>query len=171
LKKGIIIQSSTRSIGDTFKIVNFLKSETQFDSIDLKQYVINHFDYEFKNKEDDFNVLFKSIVIKYDIILFVTPIYWYTMSGLLKVFMDRISDFLIYEEEYGRMLRGMQMGVVSCSNEKDIFKGFDLPFKKTATYLGMDYLGNLHTYVQENILSMEVKKNIANYVMKNINIK
>ena len=171
MKKGIIIQSSARSIGDTSKIVNFLKSETQFDSIDLKQYVINHFDYEFKNKEDDFNVLFKSIVIKYDIILFVTPIYWYTMSGLLKVFMDRISDFLIHEKEYGRMLRGKQMGIISCSNEKSVFDGFEMPFEKTAAYLGMTYLGHVHSCMEKGQLSTEGKNNIGDYVTKNINMK
>ena len=55
LKKGVIIQASARSKGNTSKIVGVIKLQTQFDVIDLNQKEINHFDYEFKNKNDDFN--------------------------------------------------------------------------------------------------------------------
>ena len=110
--KGVIILGSSRSKGNTYTIVSQLQEQTGFDVIDLKAYNINHFDYDLKN-EDDFNALFKKITATYEIFVFATPIYWYTMSGLLKVFLDRISDFLFEEKEIGRRLRGKKMGVVS----------------------------------------------------------
>ena len=106
MKKGIIIQASSRSKGNTFTMVSCLQELTGFDVIDLSTKQIGHFDYEFKNQNDDFNTLFKDIVTNYDTIVLATPIYWYTMSGLLKVFLDRISDFLKIEKEFGRQLRG-----------------------------------------------------------------
>ncbi|WP_291800231.1 flavodoxin family protein [Lutibacter sp.] len=54
---------------------------------------INHFDYDFNN-DDGFLPLMKNVIEKYDTIIFATPIYWYSMSGVLKVFFDRLSDLL-----------------------------------------------------------------------------
>jgi len=169
LKKGIIIQASARSNGNTSKIVNAIKSQTQFDVVDLNQKKINHFDYEFKNKNDDFNLLFKEIAKSYDVVLFATPIYWYTMSGVLKVFLDRISDFLFHEKEFGRLLRGKQMGIVSCGSDTEIFEGFEMPFVQSANYLGMDYLGHLHTWIVNEHVEENVKNLISEYVTNKIN--
>ena len=164
MKKGVIIQASARSNGNTSKIVRIIKSQTQFDVIDLSQKQINHFDYEFNNKDDDFNLLFKEIAENYDVILFATPIYWYTMSGMLKVFLDRISDFLFQEKEFGRMLRGKQLGIVSCGSDNEFFEGFEMPFVQSANYLGMDYLGHLHTWVETDGVSLKVNDFIGEYV-------
>lgn len=164
MKKGIIIQGSARSEGDTSKIVSFFKSKTGFDVVDLNKKNIAHFDYEFKNKDDDFTELFKSIVENYQVIIFVTPIYWYTMSGLMKVFFDRISDFLISEKDYGRQLRGMEMASVSSSNDDEFYEGFEMPFRNSAAYLGMNYRGHLHTWVEDGMLSEAVKNSIHQFL-------
>jgi len=169
LKKGVIIQASARSNGNTAKIVNAIKSQTQFDVIDLNTKEIKHFDYEFKNNDDDFNLLFKELTKKYDVILFATPIYWYTMSGMLKVFLDRISDFLFHEKEIGRLLRGKQMGIVSCGSDTAVFEGFAMPFVQSANYLGMDYLGHLHTWIENEDVSGNVNDLIGEYVTNKIN--
>ena len=171
MKKGVIIQASSRSNGNTSKIVCVIKAQTKFDVIDLNQKEINHFDYEFKNKNDDFNLLFKEIVKNYDIILFATPIYWYTMSGMLKVFLDRISDFLFHEKEFGRLLRGKQMGIVSCGSDATVFEGFEMPFVQSANYLGMDYLGHLHTWMENDDIPENVNSLIGEYVTNKILIK
>ncbi|WP_034060687.1 flavodoxin family protein [Lacinutrix jangbogonensis] len=166
MKKGIIIQGSSRSEGDTSKIVTLLKADTGFDVVDLNQKNIGHFDYEFKNRDDDFIELFKDIVTNYNVIVFVTPIYWYTMSGIMKVFFDRISDFLKLEKDYGRQLRGMEMASVSSSNDSRFYDGFEMPFKNSAAYLGMTYRGHLHTWVENDVVSIEVKNNINAFFSK-----
>lgn len=168
MKKGIIIQGSSRSEGDTSKIVSILKTETGFDVVDLNKLNIGHFDYEYKNKEDDFIELFKNIVTNYNSIIFVTPIYWYTMSGLMKVFFDRISDFLKDEKDYGRQLRGMEMTSISSSNDSRFYEGFEMPFENSANYLGMSYNGHLHTWVENGLVPTEVKNNINAFVAKQI---
>ncbi len=168
MKKGIIIQASSRSEGDTSRIVSIIKNETGFDVVDLNKMNIAHFDYDFKNENDDFKTLFRDITSKYEIVILATPIYWYTMSGLLKVFLDRISDFLYHDKDTGRSLRTMKMGIVSCSNENKVFDGFEMPFIKSAEYLGMAYLGHLHTWVENEVVSKEVQLEIENYVGKKI---
>ena len=169
MKKGIVIQGSSRSFGDTHKIVEEIKSESGFDVVDLNVLNIGHFDYDFKNQNDDFMPLFKNIVTNYDTIIFVTPIYWYTMSGLMKVFFDRISDFLRSEKDYVRELRGMNMLSISSSNDSRFYNGFEMPFKNSADYLGMTYKGHLHTWVENNVVSNNVKSNIKDFLSETLN--
>jgi len=164
MKKGVIIQASSRSEGNTSKIVSLFQEKTNFDIIDLNQKTINHFDYEFKNKDDDFNALFKTIVTNYQTIVFATPVYWYSMSGLLKVFFDRISDFLMKEKDFGRQLRGMDMAVISCSDYDKTFEGFTVPFIQSADYLGMHYKGHIHTWSENNAISEVTKTRIKELI-------
>ena len=72
------------------------------------------------------------------------------MSGLLKVFFDRMTDFLFHEKEIGRKLSGKKMVVVSCGSDSELFEGFTMPFIKSAEYLNMKYLGHLHTWLEND---------------------
>ncbi|WP_405208745.1 flavodoxin family protein [Aquimarina sp. LLG6339-5] len=165
MKKGIIIQGSSRSDGDTGIVVSYLKEMTGFEMVDLNQREINYFDYDFKNK-DDFEIIFKNMAQNYQTIVLATPVYWYTMSGIMKVFLDRISDYLYKEKDFGRMLRGKEMAMISCSNDDDRVKEFPLPFSRSSEYLGMQYLGDIHTCVQDKELSVEMKEKINAFALK-----
>lgn len=165
MKKGIIISGSSRSNGDTAMVVSYLKDLTGFEIVDLSKQELKYFDYEFKN-EDDFEIIYKDMVQNYHTIVFATPIYWYTMSGSMKVFLDRISDYLYKEKDFGRMLRGKEMAMISCSNDDDRVEEFSLPFSRSAEYLGMDYLGDMHAWVKDQELSMEVKEKINAFALK-----
>ncbi|WP_298236812.1 hypothetical protein [uncultured Algibacter sp.] len=46
MKKTVIIQASSRSKGDTSKIVEYIKSKTDVDVIDLRTKNIGHYDYD-----------------------------------------------------------------------------------------------------------------------------
>ena len=61
----------------------------------------------------------ETIIQKYDTIIFATPVYWYSMSGTLKTFFDRLSDLLHYKKELGRQMRGKKMAMISNSGEND----------------------------------------------------
>lgn len=159
----VILQASSKSKGDTYTIINYLNVNNEFDIIDLKTKNIGHFDYEFNNTDDDFISLMSQIIKEYDTIIFVTPVYWYSMSGILKVFFDRLSDLLHYKKDLGRQLRGKNMAMISCSNSDDLKKGFTMPFSESANYLGMNYLGDIHTWVENNSIPDKVKKNIDEF--------
>ncbi len=162
----VIIQGSSKSNGDTNTILNYLNTSNQFDIIDLNTKNIGHFDYDFKNANDDFLQLMEEIIEKYDTIIFATPVYWYSMSGILKVFFDRISDLLKTEKDIGRKLRGKSMAMISCSNANDLKEGFSMPFIETANYLGMSYLGDIHAWVENGKISEEVKEIINTFRLK-----
>ena len=162
--RGLIIQGSSRSDGNTHKIVSFLQAKTGFDLIDLTEYNIGPFDYKFKNSNDDFIPLIKKIVASHDTLVFATPVYWYAMSGTMKIFFDRISDCLKTEKETGRKLRGKRMAAICCGSDKEEFEGFFVPFRLSAAYLGMNYLGDLHTWVEEDGIKPEVEIRLMNFI-------
>ena len=164
MNRNIIIQASSRSHGDTNKIVDFIVSKNNFDVVDLNTKNIGHYDYDYKNDDDDFLDVITEIVDNYDTIIFATPIYWYSMSGLLKVFFDRISDLLRIHKDTGRKLRGKNMAMLSCSNHNDLTDGFSMPFVESAKYLGMNYLGDIHTWVEANEINNEVKSIIDSFI-------
>ncbi|MFT5889944.1 MAG: multimeric flavodoxin WrbA [Dokdonia sp.] len=162
IKDTVIILGSSRSDGDTAKVVQELQKLMDCDIVDLNEYTISYYDYDHANKDDDFLPLMRTIIQDYQNIIFATPVYWYTMSGILKVFFDRISDLLTIEKELGRKLRGKGFGAMSCSLNSAIDDEFWHPFRKTAEYLGMPYLGDVHVDTLDN---HELLKEFANKII------
>ena len=161
--KRIIIQGSSRSKGNTNKVVRLLMKELEFDLVDLSLKKIGYFHYEFKNQKDDFLSIIKKIANEFELIVFATPVYWYSMSGLMKTFFDRLSDCLRIEKETGRKLRGKNMAVISCGSDEIETEGFFTPFRKSAEYLGMNYIGNIHTWIEDELVISEVETRIKNF--------
>jgi len=163
MSKTVIIQGSSRSKGDTSIVVNYIAEKCNFDIIDLYTKNIGHYDYEYRNTDDDFFDIMQEVIKKYDTIIFATPVYWYSMSGVLKVFFDRLSDLIRIHKDLGRQLRGKNMMMISCSNSNDLTEGFAIPFRESANYLGMDYLGNIHTWIEDDSIPEIVKTKIDNF--------
>jgi multimeric flavodoxin WrbA len=141
----LIILGSSRKDGNTKKVVDKLKSLSDFEILCLNDYKIGYYDYNHKNRDDDFVKLIRRILDQYDTFIFATPVYWYSMSGIMKVFFDRITDLLDCEKELGRKLRNKNMAVLTSSIGDNLGEHFWIPFTKTAEYLGMNYIGNIHT--------------------------
>ncbi|MEM1124588.1 MAG: NAD(P)H-dependent oxidoreductase [Bacteroidota bacterium] len=145
--KILIIMGSSRSDGNTRKIVDAIIKKTGADLINLNDYEISYFDYQNQNKSDDF-IKIATKMMEYEHLIFATPIYWYAMSAQLKTFFDRLTDLLTIRKALGRQLRNnKKMYAVACSSDQVEYEGFFMPFEKTAAYLGMGYGGHLHTWV------------------------
>ena len=148
--KKVVIVGSSRNDGDAANLTKQLIEKSEWELINLNDYEFSYFDYEHRNRNDDYLNLMKEIVEKYETLIFITPIYWYSMSGIMKVFFDRFTDLLTIEKELGRKLRGKRMAVMSCSVGENLGENFWLPFSETARYLGMEYICNSHTITGEN---------------------
>lgn len=146
----IVISGSSRNDGNTARVVDLLSSHSGWDKIDLTNYHFSYYDYLHRNRNDDFLPLMRDLISKYDTLILATPVYWYSMSGIMKVFFDRISDLLTIEKDLGRQLRGKNMAGISASGGNDLGDLFWLPFRESAKYLGMNYLGDLHVKMNEN---------------------
>lgn len=148
---------SSRNNGNTTKIIETIANENEFDIVNLNDYQFSYYDYENKNREDDFLPLMKKIIENYETLIFATPIYWYNMSGIMKVFFDRISDLLTIEKELGRQLRGKNMAVIANTSDEELDYDFFLPFRKSAEYLGMNYLGDVYINANTTIENDKIK--------------
>lgn len=157
----VLIQCSSRADGDSgFVCREISKIQDTIGHIDINALEISAFDYQNKYESDDFLPTIKQLNSKFDTWIFVTPVYWYSMSGQMKIFLDRITDLLKWHKDEGRKLRGKSMGLISVSNDPELQEHFEVPVKLSAGYLGMRYIGHCHTWVEEGILSEEVKERL-----------
>jgi multimeric flavodoxin WrbA len=148
--KKVVIVGSSRNDGDAANLTKQLIEKAKWDLLDLNDYQFGYFDYQHENRNDDYLNLMREIIEKYETLIFITPVYWYSMSGIMKVFFDRFTDLITIEKELGRKLRGKKMAAISCSIGENLGDQFWLPFSETAKYLGMEYIGNTHTITGEN---------------------
>ena len=143
--KTVIIVASSRKNGDTGNLANKLAELSNWDLVYLNDYTISYYDYEHKNHNDDFLPLVTKLIDNYDHFVFATPVYWYAMSGILKIFLDRFTDLLTLKKDTGRKLRGKLISVITTSTGDNLGKSFWIPFQKTAAYLSMKFIAGLHT--------------------------
>jgi multimeric flavodoxin WrbA len=171
-KDAVILFSSSRSDGYTKKALNALFEEYRLPLIDLKDKNISFFDYESKNRNDDFIPLVEELV-KYKTIISSSPTYWYSMCAQMKTFFDRISDLYSFRKDLLESLKGKNVFVVtSFGSTKPTC--FEDPFKLTATYLQMnyhachfDYSGNKEGLLQENQRNREIFLADFNSILSN----
>ena len=158
-KKAIIILGSSRSHGDTRHLAEAVMERVGAELIDLKQFTINDYDYENHNQEDDFLKVIDK-VLQFERIVFASPVYWYSISGVMKSFVDRFSDLLREHKDIGRQFRGKSMYLISSSSDATVYDCFVDSFKLTAAYLGMEFKGNLYGWIEEGQVPAEVVKKV-----------
>ena len=149
MKPPIVVLGSSRSFGNTQKAIQLIIGENQnIPIIDLRSLNITPYDYTHRNKNDDFLPLMEQ-VISHSLLVLATPIYWYTMSAHMKIFIDRLSDCLTIRKDIGRKLRRKNLFVIA-SFETSLPKNFEDPFSHTCEYLGINYQECGYIYFGKN---------------------
>ena len=141
----IALFASSRRNGNTGQLMDRIAGALAIEVIDLSRQRMSEYDYEHRNRGDDFEPLMRR-VLGYDQILFASPVYWYSVCPPMKVFLDRISDFLDLPDllDDGRRLRGKRAYVVCTSIYDEVPPSFIGAFTETFSYLGMLYGGVAH---------------------------
>jgi putative NADPH-quinone reductase len=111
---------------------------------DLCAYRIEPFRYA-APPDDDF-VALAGLMVQHEAIVFATPVYWYAMSGLMKIFFDRLTDLTGPDESrpLGRLLRGRSIWLLATGTDVALPTGFEEPFARTAAYFGMHWRGGIY---------------------------
>jgi len=157
----VIIEGSHRADGHTGLIAQELADQLPASKvISLRDYDIGHYTYDHQHIEDDFLPLLRRVA-RYNCIVMVTPIYWYTMSGRMKVFFDRLTDSMQVDKALGRSLAGKKLAAVSCGSEDIVPSGFFEPFELTAGYLNMKYIGHCHTWMVDSKMNTVSTQRLA----------
>jgi len=160
--KAIVIFSSSKQDGNTAKLLGSLNKNLDLEIINLKDYQISPFDYEHKNKDDDYLDIIKNM-LSYDKIIFACPVYWYTMPAQMKVFFDRFSDILSIEKDLGRKLRGKKAYILSTGYDTKPKRSFEEVFKNSFDYLGMKYGTMLYAACPEGFVEVNSITEIKNF--------
>lgn len=156
----LTIAGSSRSNGNTQLVGEHFSSIAGGKLIDLNDKDVSYYDYDHKNRDDDFLDIIKEFVDGYETLVLITPIYWYTMSAQIKNFLDRTSDLLTIEKDLGRKLRGKSMFLISQTEGDSYASWFAEPFRMTAEYLGMTFLGHAHLSIENGRISEKSAKRL-----------
>jgi len=106
----LIILGSARGESNTLKAVKLVTQNTPI--IDLREKDLSYFDYEYRNQNDDFLSIAEQM-IRHTPLILATPVYWYSMSALMKTFMDRWSDLIDLRKDMGRRLAGKELYLIT----------------------------------------------------------
>lgn len=107
--------------------------------------VLDLADYEINNREvNDPLIEVVEHIIHADTVIFATPVYCYSMSARMKLFLDRLTDLVRMDGELKAMLRGKR-GLLLCTGTDLIPpRYFEETFALLLAYLGIEYSGMLY---------------------------
>lgn len=141
--EAVVILGTSRRNGNTHASVIQLLDEKVVELVDLSAMDVSAYDYQHANRTDSFLPLVERLIER-SLWLLATPVYWYTMSAQLKLFVDRLSDLITIREDLGRALRGKSIGVIVSGTDDELPERFETPFRLTCNYLSMIYIGAVY---------------------------
>jgi multimeric flavodoxin WrbA len=143
-----IIYGGTRNDGNTEILVDEVVKDLPAEKIVLSDYRIQpiidkrHAKEGFQPVNDDYNGIIDRIM-KHEALLFATPVYWYSMSGIMKNFIDRWSQTL-RDPNYSDFKIKMQekkIYVVTVGGDDPYIKALPMiqQFHYIFDFMGMDF--------------------------------
>ena len=111
--------------------------------LNLLDHTIEQYTYDKISFSDDFPMIAKAMSDA-DVIIFASPVYWYSMSGPMKTFFDRLTNLTDIYKPLGKSLAGKSSFVVATGASPDMPDCFVQPFEKTAGYFKMHWGGALY---------------------------
>lgn len=146
----IALFSSSRRHGNTGQLIDHIAGELAIEVVDLATLNMSSYDYEHRNRNDDFEPLMRRL-LKFEQLIFASPVYWYSVPSAMKLFLDRLSDYLELPDllDEGRRLRGKQAYIVCTSICAKPPASFIHTFVDTFEYLGMHYGGVAHANCED----------------------
>jgi multimeric flavodoxin WrbA len=140
----LVILASARKHGDTRSFLNRIFADKNYELVDLLDFQISSYDYSNNYSDtDEFEIIIDKI-LRHKIIIFATPVYWYAMSGLMKIFFDRFTDIVTSKKHLGRQLKGKATFLIAVGVDEELPDGFLIPFKLTSAYLDMEYHDSIY---------------------------
>lgn len=140
-----VIYGGTRPNGNTETLTKHVIKELEVDSIYLNEFHIKpiedmrHDEAGFQDVGDDYDSLI-SRVMQHDILLFSTPVYWYSMSGTMKNFIDRWSQTMREPQykDFRKRMSEKKAYVIAVGGDSPYIKG--LPLIQQFNYI-FDFVG------------------------------
>ncbi len=90
--------------------------------------------------DDDFNVIAPHI-LDADAVVYVMPVYWYSIPAQIKGVIDRVYSFVVG----GKPIGGKKCGIITCCEEDDasVMDGVTMPLHRTFELLNWNFVGEV----------------------------
>lgn len=156
--KTLIIYGSPDKDGTGSRLGRSLTAGLSSEQAEIKE--INIYDYkvadtwlnyfgdalkgDFSKAGDDDMGSLREMMLASEIIVLVSPIYWYQLSGRMKTFVDRWSDFI--NSDFSSDLAGKGLALASSHSGLNVMNSsnyLQLAMEATARFLGMTWLGGV----------------------------
>lgn len=135
----LVLLGSARRAGNTGAFAQEVLTGIDYHLINLLDYTVAPYDYQDCYPAQDQFLQIIDQLLAHPVLIFATPVYWYAMSGPLKIFFDRITDITTTRKHLDKQLKGKRVFLLAVGEEKELPLGFEIPFQQTAAYLGMTY--------------------------------
>ncbi len=140
----LVILGSARKNSDTKFYVDLVFKDLPYKIIDLLDADLSHYSYDNEYTDRDIFLNLVEEILKHKLIVFATPVYWYAMSGVMKIFFDRLTDLVTTEKIIGRQLKDKSVYLLAVGSDKEMPLSFDVPFKLTSQYFGLTFKGHIY---------------------------
>lgn len=145
-----VIYGGTRTNGNSEELTKYTIQGLEVESIFLTDYTIQpivdgrHATEGFHEVNDDYNAIIEQI-LPHDILIFSTPIYWYSMSGVMKNFIDRWSQTLrdINYPQFKEKMATKKAYVIAVGGDQPNIKGLPMiqQFQHIFDFMGITFEG------------------------------
>lgn len=143
----LVIYGSSRPNGNTEQLAKIMLDQVDIEEIYLRDKKITpitdlrHDSEGFSRLNDDYYEVVEKM-LSHDQILFVNPVYWYGMSGHMKLFIDRWSESLADRElKFKEKMKGKKMYVLAVGGDNPKIKALPLimQFQHTFDFVGASF--------------------------------
>jgi len=152
-KKIVVITGSPRKNGNSFAM-----TDAFIQAAEAKGHTVTRFDAAMKNVggcracetcfktgkacsfDDDFNTIAPAI-LEADVVVFTTPVYWYSIPAQIKGVIDRLYSFCVA----GKDIAGKECALITCCEENDfaVMDGVRVPIERSAALMNWNMVGEV----------------------------
>ena len=135
MEKILFVNSSPNRDGNTYRIGEELLKDKEHDVLQMADYRISQYGQVFD--DDEIKDVLKKID-ECDVLVIGSPVYWYTVSGMLKTFIDRL--YMLPEAE---ALRGKKLYLFAQGSapNQDTVKSIEFLSNRLSYLMGMELKG------------------------------
>ena len=135
MEKILFINSSPNRDANTYRIGEELLKDKEHEVLQMADYRISQYGQVFE--DDEMKDVLKEMD-KYDILVIGSPVYWYTVGGMLKTFVDRLYMLPEAEALRGKKLYLFAQGSLPSS---DTVKSIEFLSNRLSYLMGMELKG------------------------------
>ena len=135
MEKILFMNSSPNRDGNTYRIGKELLKDKEHDVLQMADYRISQYGQVFD--DDEIKDVLKKID-ECDVLVIGSPVYWYTVSGMLKTFIDRL-----YMLPGAEALRGKKLYLFAQASapNQDTVKSIEFLSNRLSYLMGMELKG------------------------------